>query len=221
MVTNAGVLRDRTISKMSEEDFDLVVETHLRGTFTCAQAAIAAFREQGPGGRLVLVGSPAGQRASFGQTNYSAAKAGIVGMGRTLAVECAKLGATVNTIIPVAVTRMLATIPGLAELVEAVESGAPVPADRRRGGLGTVEDVAALVVYLASTASAEVTGQCIGVGGDRLALYSHPTEVATVNREGGWTAESIADVFPAVFGGQLQPFEPARRRAPAGAGAAS
>jgi hypothetical protein len=66
-----------------------------------------------------------------------------------------------------------------------------------------------------------VTGQCIGVGGYRLSLYSHPTEVATVNREGGWTAESIADVFPAVFGGQLQPFEPARRRAPAGAGAAS
>lgn len=215
MVTNAGVLRDRTIAKMTDDDFDLVIDTHLRGTFTCARAAIEVFRDQGPGGRLILVGSPAGQRASFGQANYSAAKSGIVGMGRTLAAECAKIGATVNTIVPVAVTRMLATIPGMAELVETVEAGGEVPAARRRGGLGTVDDVAALVVYLASPAADEVTGQCIGVGGDRLALYSHPTEVATANREGGWTPEAIADVFPGTFGGQLQPFQPSRKRPPA------
>src|SRR5690606_2834128 len=89
MVTNAGVLRDRTLRNVTDEDFDLVLRTHLRGTFTCGRAAFLRFREQGEGGRLILVGSPAGQRASFGQTAYSAAKAAIVGMARTWAVECA------------------------------------------------------------------------------------------------------------------------------------
>ena len=80
MVTNAGVLRDRVLWKMSDEDFDLVIRTHLRGTFTCARAAAIQMREQGEGGRIIVVGSPAGQRGNFGQTNYAAAKAGIVGV---------------------------------------------------------------------------------------------------------------------------------------------
>src|SRR5579875_1002122 len=78
MVTNAGVLRDRVLWKMSDEDFDLVIRTHLRGTFTCARAAAIRMREQGEGGRIIVVGSPAGQFGNFGQTNYAAAKAGIV-----------------------------------------------------------------------------------------------------------------------------------------------
>src|SRR3954453_1903476 len=78
MVTNAGVLRDKVLWKLTDEDFDLVVATHLRGTFTCARAAAVRMREQGEGGRIVLVGSPAGQYGNLGQTNYAAAKAGIV-----------------------------------------------------------------------------------------------------------------------------------------------
>ena len=80
MVTNAGVLRDAVLWKMTDEDFDLVVRTHLRGTFLCARAAAVRMREQGQGGRLILVGSPAGQFGNFGQTNYGAAKAGVVGL---------------------------------------------------------------------------------------------------------------------------------------------
>jgi len=118
MVTNAGVLRDRTLLKMADEDFDLVVETHLRGTFTCGRAAAKQFKEQGGNGRLILIGSPAGQRASFGQTGYTASKAGIVGLVRTWAAELERSGTTVNALIPVALTRMVATIPAMAELVE-------------------------------------------------------------------------------------------------------
>ena len=214
MVTNAGVLRDRTLRNVTDEDFDLVLRTHLRGTFTCGRAAFLRFREQGEGGRLILVGSPAGQRASFGQTAYSAAKAAIVGMARTWAVECAKANVTVNAIIPTALTRMVATIPGLGSLVEEVEKGAPVPRDVRLRGLGKPEDAAGLVVYLASDAAANVTGQAIGVGGDRIALWSHPAEVVTAVREGGWSAEAIAEIFPSVFAPRLQEFRPEPLEAP-------
>jgi NAD(P)-dependent dehydrogenase (short-subunit alcohol dehydrogenase family) len=208
MVTNAGLLRDRTIAKMSDEDFDLVLETHLRGTFTCARAALARFREQGGGGRLVLIGSPAGQRASFGQTNYSAAKAAIVGMARTLAAEAARHDVTVNALVPVALTRMVATIPAFAEAVAAVEAGEPVPSRLREAGVGTAEDVAPLLVYLLSDAAAGVTGQALGIGGDRITVWTHPTVAAEVSCEGGWTAESIAEVFPEQLAPHLQPYTP-------------
>lgn len=208
MVTNAGILRDRTLLKMADEDFDLVVETHLRGTFTCARAAAKQFKEQGGGGRLILIGSPAGQRASFGQTGYTASKAGIVGLVRTWAAELQRSGTTVNAVIPVALTRMVATIPGMAELVELAEKGEPIPDDVRSGGLGTADDVAPLVVFLASDAAAGITGQAIGAGGDRISIWSHPTEVAAETRKGGWTADALAEAFPTTFQPRLQPFQP-------------
>lgn len=210
MCTNAGVLRDRTLRNTTDEDFDAVLWTHLRGTFTCSRAAVERFREQGEGGRLILIGSPAGQRASFGQTAYTAAKSAIMGLVRTWALECERYGVTVNGVVPTALTRMVATIPGLSETVAAVEAGEPVPARLRRSGLGTPEDVAPLVVYLASDDAAPVTGQCIAAGGDRIAVWSHPAEVATAFREGGWTDESVAATFPGVLGQQLQDY-----RAPA------
>jgi NAD(P)-dependent dehydrogenase (short-subunit alcohol dehydrogenase family) len=208
MVTNAGILRDRTLLKMADEDFDLVVRTHLRGTFTCARAAALQFREQGGGGRLILIGSPAGQRASFGQTGYTASKAGIVGLVRTWAAELERSGTTVNAVIPVALTRMVATIPALADLVELAEKGEPIPADVRAGGLGTAEDVAPLIVFLASDAAAGITGQAIGAGGDRISIWSHPTEVVAEVREGGWSADALAEAFPAAFQPRLQDWRP-------------
>jgi NAD(P)-dependent dehydrogenase (short-subunit alcohol dehydrogenase family) len=207
MVTNAGVLRDSTVGRMTDEDFDTVIRTHLRGTFTCARAAFTQFRAQGNGGRLILVGSPAGQLASFGQANYSAAKSGIVGMTRTLAAEGRKYGIAVNAIIPVALTRMLATIPGMAPAVEAAEAGKPVPEHLREAGIGAPEDVAPLVVLLASL-GAEVTGQVFGAGGDRVSLWSHPREVEIATRPGGWTAEALADEFPRLFLPALQDYLP-------------
>ncbi|MFH8562381.1 SDR family NAD(P)-dependent oxidoreductase [Streptomyces sp. NPDC017988] len=196
MVTNAGILRDRVLWKMSDEDFDAVVTTHLRGTFTCARAAAVRMREQGGGGRLILVGSPAGQRGNFGQTNYAAAKAGIAAMARTWSMELARAGITVNAIVPVAATAMTETIPAFAPYVEAMREGRPLPDFLRKGeGFGTAEDCAALVPFLASDAAGDVTGQCVGIGGDRLTLWSHPREVSVAYADGGWTPEAIAAVW--------------------------
>lgn len=213
MCTNAGVLRDRTLKNMTDDDFDAVVKTHLRGTFTCGRAAASRFREQGGGGRLILVGSPAGQRGNFGQTNYSAVKAGIAAIAWTWAMELARDEITVNAIVPVALTRMVATIPALREAVEAVERGEPVPANMRRGGLGAPADVAPLVVFLASDVSAHVTGQCIGVGGDKISLWARPVELVHAVREGGWDADSIAEAWAPLFSAHHQGPRNSRREA--------
>jgi NAD(P)-dependent dehydrogenase (short-subunit alcohol dehydrogenase family) len=196
MVTNAGVLRDRVLWNMSDDDFDTVIQVHLRGTFTCVREAAKHFRAQGEGGRVILAGSPAGQRGNFGQTNYAAAKAGIVAMARTWAMELAKAGVTVNAVIPNAATAMTETIPFLAPYVDLMEQGLSVPSVvRRAASFGTPEDVAGLIVYLASDASAGVTGQAIGIGGDRLSLWSHPTEIRSAFLDGGWSADAIAEAF--------------------------
>ncbi|MCC8246196.1 SDR family oxidoreductase [Saccharothrix luteola] len=204
MVANAGILRDRVLWKMSDDDFDAVVDVHLRGTFTCARAAAIRLREQGRGGSLVLISSPAGQRGNFGQTNYAAAKAGIVAMARTWALELARADIAVNAVVPVAATEMTRTIPAFAPVIEEAErTGAPFPDWLRRDeGLGTVEDVASLIVFLASDAARRITGQAIGIGGDRLSLWAHPHEKAVALADGGWTADAIAESWATGVGAE-------------------
>ncbi len=206
IVTNAGVLRDAVLWKMSDEDFDLVMRTHLRGTFLCARAAAIRMREQAQGGRIIVVGSPAGQFGNFGQTSYAAAKAGVVAFARTWALELARAEITVNAIVPTAWTAMTATIPLYKPLAPRVAAGEPLPAVvRREHAIGLPEDCAGLVVFLASSASVGITGQAIGIGGDRLCLYSHPTELVTELSGGGWDAEAIAAIWQARFAQHLQP----------------
>lgn len=220
LVANAGVLRDKSILKMTDDDFDLVIDVHLRGTFTCARAAYASFKERGVPGRILAIGSPTGQRGNFGQTNYAAAKAGIVGMVRTWALEMTKAGVTVNAVIPVAATAMTRTIPYFAAAIEAADEGRPMPDFFRKGlGFGTADDVAGLIVFLASDAAAAVTGQAIGVGGDRLQVWSHPEPVLTLEHDGGWTADAIeAEVLPAAtwqtVGERFAPLPPELERTP-------
>ncbi|MBI0295885.1 SDR family oxidoreductase [Streptomyces sp. PRKS01-29] len=205
LVTNAGILRDKVLWKMTDEDFDAVIATHLRATFTCARAAAVRMREQGGGGTLVLVGSPAGQRGNFGQTNYAAAKAGIAAMARTWSMELSRANITVNAIVPVAATAMTETIPALAPYVEALRNGEPLPDFLRKGeGFGTPEDCAALVPFLASDAARGITGQCIGIGGDKVALWSHPQEIRAAYADGGWTPEALADAWPTSVGAEPQ-----------------
>ena len=205
MVTNAGMLRDTVLWKMSDDDFDTVIAVHLRGTFTCARAAAVRFREQGEGGRIICVGSPTGQRGNFGQTNYAAAKAGIVGMVRTWAMELARAKVTVNALIPVAATAMTETIPALTPYVEALRAGRPMPPFARRAlAFGSPEDAAGLVTFLASDGAAEITGQAIGVGGDRLTLWTHPTQAVAAYAEGGWSADAIAEAWPTIFASHQQ-----------------
>ena len=205
MVTNAGVLRDAVLWKMTDEDFDLVVRTHLRGTFLCARAAAIRLREQGQGGRVIVVGSPAGQYGNFGQTNYAAAKAGIVALARTWALELARAEITVNAIVPTAWTAMTATIPIYKPLAARVAAGEPLPPPFaastpsgsprmcRPGGVPRVE------------AGAGISGQAIGIGGDRLCLYAHPAEIVTELRDGGWDAAAIAAIWQKEFAAHAQP----------------
>ncbi|MFC0449374.1 4-hydroxyphenyl-beta-hydroxyacyl-CoA dehydrogenase [Rhodococcus jostii] len=205
MVTNAGILRDKVLWKMTDDDFDAVVGVHLRGTFTCVREAVLKFREQGDGGRIICIGSPAGQRGNFGQTNYSGAKSGIVGMVRTWAMELQRAGITANAVCPVAATAMTETVPFLAPYIEGMKNGEPLPAIiRREVGMGTPEDAAGIISFLASDAAAEITGQAFAVGGDRLALWSHPELTAVEYHDSGWSADDIAAEWTGTFGDAVQ-----------------
>ncbi|MFC9554603.1 4-hydroxyphenyl-beta-hydroxyacyl-CoA dehydrogenase [Rhodococcus sp. NPDC056960] len=205
MVTNAGILRDKVLWKMTDDDFDAVVGVHLRGTFTCVREAVLRFREQGGGGRIICIGSPAGQRGNFGQTNYSGAKSGIVGMVRTWALELQRAGITANAVCPVAATTMTETVPFLAPYIEGMKNGEPLPdIIRREVGMGTPDDAAGIISFLASDDAADITGQAFAVGGDRLALWSHPELTAVEYHDGGWSAENIADRWARTFGDSVQ-----------------
>ncbi|MDN3935474.1 SDR family NAD(P)-dependent oxidoreductase [Arthrobacter sp. YD4] len=205
LVTNAGILRDKSLLKMTDEDFDAVINVHLKGTFTCAREAFGYFKENQVPGRIITIGSPTGQRGNFGQTNYAAAKAGIVGMVRTWALEMKKAGVTANAVIPVAATAMTKTLPYFQKAVEADERGDAMPAFfRHELGFGTADDVAGLVAFLASDAAAGITGQAIGAGGDRLQLWTHPEAAATAYREGGWGYQDLVENFDSLFGDKLQ-----------------
>lgn len=128
-------------------------------------------------------------------------------MARTWAAELQRANVAVNAIIPTAMTRMTATVPALAPYVEAYERGEALPDHLRAElGIGGPEDVAPLAVFLASEAGRNVTGQCIGIGGDRLSLWSHPAEIKADISKGGWTADGIAQAWDSLSDGQLQPF---------------
>ncbi|MBT2515344.1 SDR family NAD(P)-dependent oxidoreductase [Arthrobacter sp. ISL-30] len=203
LVTNAGILRDKSLLKMTDEDFDLVINVHLKGTFTCVREAFAYFKDNGVAGRIITIGSPTGQRGNFGQTNYAAAKAGIVGMVRTWALEMKKSGVTVNSVIPVAATAMTKTVPYFQKAVEADERGEAMPSFFRHDlGFGTADDVAGLVAFLASDEAAGITGQAIGAGGDRVQIWTHPEAAVTEYREGGWSYEALQQGAESLFGKQ-------------------
>ncbi|MGV9718241.1 4-hydroxyphenyl-beta-hydroxyacyl-CoA dehydrogenase [Rhodococcus pyridinivorans] len=205
MVTNAGILRDTVLWKMSDDDFDAVINVHLRGTFTCVREAAIRLREQGEGGRIIAIGSPAGQRGNFGQTNYAAAKAGIVGMVRTWAMELQRDGVTVNAVCPVAATAMTETIPFLAPHIASMKNGDPLPPIIRRDvGMGTPHDAAGIISFLASDDAAGITGQAFSVGGDRLALWSHPVLTATAFHDGGWSADDISAQWGSAFAASVE-----------------
>lgn len=205
LVTNAGILRDKSLLKMTDEDFDLVINVHLKGTFTCVRSAFAYFKENGVAGRIVTIGSPTGQRGNFGQTNYAAAKAGIVGMVRTWAMEMKRAGVSVNAVIPVAATAMTKTIPFFQAAVEADERGEAMPEFfRKELGFGPAQDVAGLIAFLSSEEAAGISGQAIGVGGDRLQVWSHPEAVATEFQGGGWDYATMLAEGKALLEANLQ-----------------
>jgi 3-oxoacyl-[acyl-carrier protein] reductase len=160
MVNNAGITRDSTMRKMALEDFQAVIDVHLRGTWLGTKAACAAMREQGTGGAIVNMSSLSGKVGNFGQTNYSAAKAGIVGLTKAAAKEHARLGIRINAIQPGLIrTDMTDAMP--RDVFE--EKSKEIPLQRA----GEPEDVANVVLFLASDLSAYVTGTVVEVTGGR------------------------------------------------------
>ena len=190
LVNNAGIVRDRSIAKMTEEDFDAVLAVHLKGTFNCGRHAIPLMREQGYG-RIINITSSAGLRGNFGQSNYGAAKAGIMGLTLVWAIELDKYGITVNAMAPSGMTRMIGTIPGM-------EGNDPPPEMNP-------ELNGPLIAYLASEKAAHVNGQIFGRRGYGYTIFQQPRPIAMMYKPGGLTADEIAANFDGVFLEHLQP----------------
>jgi NAD(P)-dependent dehydrogenase (short-subunit alcohol dehydrogenase family) len=189
LVNNAGIVRDRSLLKMEEDDFDSVIGVHLKGTFNCSRHAAPIMKDKGYG-RIVNITSSAGLRGNFGQTNYGAAKAGIMGMTFVWSLELGKYGVTVNAVAPAGATRMTAS------LYE--RSGKEVPPEENPA-LN-----APLVAYLASEDAAHVNGQILGRTEYAYTLFQQPKQIAWMWRDGGWTAAEVARDFDKTLGQHLQ-----------------
>jgi len=202
LVNNAGIVRDRALWNMGVDDFDLVLRVHLRGTWLTCRAAARYWRQRAKAaedgrvfGRIVNTTSGAGLLGNFGQTNYAAAKAGIVGLTLTASVELASIGVTVNAIGPGGLTRLSATMPGMA---------APVEADQRADDEFDPKDPtlsSPVVAWLASDEAAHVSGQVIRAMGEHLHLMHGWSEARTISNGGSrWDAATLGrrlatDVF--------------------------
>jgi NAD(P)-dependent dehydrogenase (short-subunit alcohol dehydrogenase family) len=177
VVCVAGILRERMLFNMSEDEWDPVIETHLKGTFTVFRAAAPVFRAQKSG---TFIGFTSGAfAASVAQANYSAAKGGIVSLVRSAAAGMNKYGVTANCIAPVAKSRMSGNVPFGLEM-------------------GEPEDVAPMVCFLLSDLAREVTGQVYTVNAGRIAVWNQPVEVREMRKDGRWEVEEIAKRFSEV-----------------------
>jgi NAD(P)-dependent dehydrogenase (short-subunit alcohol dehydrogenase family) len=182
LVNNAGIVRDKSLTKMTEEMWDAVVAVHLKGTFLCTQAAAKQLMAQGEGGRIVNTTSVSGMLGNFGQANYAAAKAGVYGLTRTAAIELQKHRITVNAIAPIAKTRMTEDLP----MFQGIDTLTP-------------EHVAPAALFLASPLCAERTGHVLAVSGSRMFAYK-VVESKGKFKDGNeaWTAAEIADNWDAI-----------------------
>jgi len=193
VVNNAGILRDRMIFNMSEEDWDAVINVHLKGSFACTRAAAPHMRQQ-KSGRIINITSTSGLIGNYGQANYAAAKMGIVGLTKASALDLGRYGATANCIAPFAWTRMIGTIPTETEVQK-----------RRVEKLKKMDPgmIAPLVTFLASDAAQEVNGQIFGVRAKEIILFSQPRPIRQVADMEGWTPEKVAEVIPQAFKGSF------------------
>ena len=199
LVHVAGILRDRMIFNMSIEEWDAVINVHLRGAYCVNRPACVLMRQQKSG--CIINFSSISGAGNSGQANYAAAKAGILGLTRTVARDMAKYGVRANAIWPGADTRMTATVPEAARQIRAERGIGQVvaPTAERRP-----ENVAAVVAYLASDAAERITGWTVGISGDRLSLIEDPRPVKTVFCPGGWTLEKVVELWPGSFGLDLR-----------------
>jgi NAD(P)-dependent dehydrogenase (short-subunit alcohol dehydrogenase family) len=187
VVNNAGNLRDSLFHKMTEEEFDSVIGVHLKGSFNVSRAAASFFKTQASGAYIHMT-STSGLVGNFGQANYAAAKLGIVGLSKSIALDMQRFNVRSNAVAPFAWTRMIDSIP----------TNTPEQQERVEGLKKLVpEKIAPFVVALASDAAVHVTGQIFGVRNNEIYLFSQPRPFRTAHTSEGWTPESVVDrVFP-------------------------
>jgi NAD(P)-dependent dehydrogenase (short-subunit alcohol dehydrogenase family) len=197
VVNNAGNLRDAIFHRMSEEDFDSVIAVHLKGSFNISRAAAPHFKQQGSGA-FVHMTSTSGLIGNFGQANYCAAKLGIAGLSKAIALDMQKFGVRSNAVAPFAWTRMVNSVPDVT------------PEQKRRAeGLKKLipEKIAPFVVALCSDAARHVSGQIFGVRNNEIYLFSQPRPLRTAHTSDGWTAETVLErVFP-LFASDFYPLQ--------------
>jgi NAD(P)-dependent dehydrogenase (short-subunit alcohol dehydrogenase family) len=186
LINNAGILRDKTLLKLDLPQWDLVLGVHLTGTFLCTQAAALVMKDQGSG-RIVNTTSISGLLGNFGQTNYSAAKAGIYGLTRTASIELQRYGIMVNAVAPVAKTRMTEDLPMFAKIEDTLSP----------------EHVAPAHLYLASDLAGDKTGLVLAVAGARMSVFKVVESAGKYKEADGgvWTASEIAEHFEAIAKG--------------------
>ncbi len=187
LVNNAGVLRDRSFLNMTDADWELVMNVHLKGTFYCSQVVGRHLKVQGKGGRIINTTSLSGLLGNFGQANYSSAKAGIYGLTRTLSIEFAKANITVNAIAPMALTRMTEDLAMFKNI--STEQIGP-------------QFVSPAVLFLASDLAADITGQVIGVHGPKLFVYrmEQTQGVEKDPKKGLWSPQEIREAWGKIAG---------------------
>jgi len=197
LVNNAGILRDVIFHKMSWSDWSDVISVHLNGSFNMSRAVAPLFREQGSGA-FVHMTSTSGLVGNFGQANYMAAKLGIMGLSRGIALDMARYNVRSNCIAPFAFTRMIESIPAQSEQdkrrIEAFQQMTP-------------EKIAPLAVYLGSDASAGVSGQIFSVRNNEIYLFNQPRPIKTIHRAAGWTPETLAAEIKIAFSPLFTPLE--------------
>jgi NAD(P)-dependent dehydrogenase (short-subunit alcohol dehydrogenase family) len=183
LVNNAGIVRDKTLLKLDEAMWDAVLAVHLKGTFLCTQAAAKQMISQGSGGRIVNTTSLSGMIGNFGQSNYSAAKAGVYGLTRTTSIELQKHRITVNAIAPIAKTRMTEDLPMM-----------------QNADTLTPDHIAPGALFLASDRCGDRTGHVLAISGPRVYVYKvveSPGKFKEANN-GIWTAEEIDEHWAAI-----------------------
>jgi NAD(P)-dependent dehydrogenase (short-subunit alcohol dehydrogenase family) len=197
LVNNAGILRDRMIFNMSEQEWDDVIATHLKGHYNCTKPASILMRQQ-RFGRLINFSSGSGLIGNPGQANYGAAKSGIAGFTRVVAKDLGRYGVTCNAIAPGAATRMIGTISDSSRELRQ-RAGIGGPGGQQRPAAPTLRDpemIAPMVAYLASDDAWNINGQIFHVAGGTVGIAYHPTPMRTLWKPAMWTLDELEQLVP-------------------------